>query len=219
MARVSPALPRGRHGLSREQVASTQRRRIFGAMADVMADKGYARTTVADVIGAAGVSRETFYEQFSSKQHCFEEAFDSAAAELFGGLADQVATTTGEPPSANLPADRFERLLGAYLDAIASQPNLARLCLVEVFAAGPGALERRASTQARFVDATAAIMGLSGRDGRFACEALVAAVSSMVTARLAAGDAEGLRALRAPLGRLVRMWGTTDQMATPSRQP
>jgi AcrR family transcriptional regulator len=187
-------------------------------MADVMADKGYARTTVADVIAAAGVSRETFYEQFSSKQYCFEEAFDSAVAELFGGLAGQLAAISSEPASANLPAHRFERLLGAYLDAITAQPNLARLCLVEVFAAGPGALERRANTQARFVDATAAIMGLSGRDGRFTCEALVAAVSSMVTARLAAGDTKGLPALRAPFGRLARQWATSHQRATPSRQ-
>ena len=40
-------------------------------MAQVMAEKGYVATTVADVLRAAKVSRETFYEQFESKEDCF----------------------------------------------------------------------------------------------------------------------------------------------------
>ena len=48
-------------------------------MAEAMMEKGYVDTTVADVIKRAGVSRETFYQQFSSKADCFMTAFDAAA--------------------------------------------------------------------------------------------------------------------------------------------
>jgi AcrR family transcriptional regulator len=42
-------------------VLASQRGRMLGAMADAVASKGYAATTVADVVAGAGVSRKTFY--------------------------------------------------------------------------------------------------------------------------------------------------------------
>jgi hypothetical protein len=49
------------------------------------------------------------------------------------------------------------------------------------------------------------IDGLGARNSaeRFACEALVAAVITLVTARLAARDADGLRELKQPIVGLV----------------
>ena len=60
-------LPRGRHGLSREEVAAQQRTRILAATVDVVAELGYPETRVVDVIKRAGVSRKTFYELFDDK--------------------------------------------------------------------------------------------------------------------------------------------------------
>ena len=71
-------LPRGRHGLTRAEVESSQRDRLLDAMADAMSEQGYVATPVADVIKRAGVSRESFYELFSSKLDCFMSAFDIA---------------------------------------------------------------------------------------------------------------------------------------------
>lgn len=76
-------LPRGRHGLSREQVVRSQRERIFWAMAQTMAGKGYAATSVAEVLRGAGVSRETFYEQLTSKQDCFMSALEATVQLIF----------------------------------------------------------------------------------------------------------------------------------------
>src|ERR1700721_2340996 len=73
-------LPRGRHGLPREQVLASQRGRMLQAIAEAVADKGYARVTVADVISRAGVSRETFYEQFEDKEAAFPRARGAAPA-------------------------------------------------------------------------------------------------------------------------------------------
>ena len=190
-------LPRGRHGLTREQVVQSQRARIFRAMADAMAQKGYAATSVADVLRAAKVSRETFYEQFESKEDCFMSALEAATDVV---LAQAFATR----PTGGRPLERFDSGLRTYLDALAAQPALSRLFLIEVYAAGPAALERRAAVQRRFAAVLDDTFGRRTAADRFANEAIVAATSSMVTARLAADDLKGLRALRRPLVGLAR---------------
>lgn len=194
-------LPRGRHGLSREQVAEVQRRRIMAAMAEVMADQGYAATSVADVIARAGVSRETYYQQFRSKLDCFLAAFDAAAEALFAPIqarVDQGAQAGGDRG----PADRleeFDELFAAYLRGITAQPALARVFLVEVYAAGPEAMERRVRLQAAITEAIVVLLGAGDDRGRFACQALVAAVSGLVTPLLVADDLPGIVALREPV--------------------
>jgi len=199
---TAPArLPRGRHGLTREEVAGDQRRRIMAAMAEVMSEQGYAATTVADVIGRAGVSRETYYQQFRSKLDCFLAAFAAASTELFAPIEARVALVTDgtDEPTPGHRLDAFDELLGAYLDGITSRPELARVFLVEVYAAGPEALARRARVQASVTDGVAALLGAGNDRGRFACQALVAAVGALVTPLLVADDLAAIRALREPL--------------------
>jgi AcrR family transcriptional regulator len=191
-------LPRGSHGLTREQVVQSQRTRIFGAMAHVMAEKGYGATSVADVLRRAQVSRETFYEQFTSKQECFLAAFEAAVEFVF----ERATTATAVADDAGV--DRFDRALRSYLDILAEHPAVGRLFLVEVYAAGPVAVERRIALQQRFADALNEMLGSRTAADRFAVEALVAATAAMVTARLAVGDLDGIRALHAPLLELVR---------------
>src|SRR3954470_3349772 len=190
-------LPRGRHGLTREQVVGSQRARIFRAMAETMARKGYAATSVSEVLRSAGVSRETFYEQFTGKEDCFIAAFEAAVASVLGTVRDA-------PGTGGTPLERFERGLRAYLDALAGDPAFARVMLIEVYAAGPAAMQRRAELQRGFVDALDETFGRRTAGDRFANEALVATISSMVPARLAVDDAEGLRALHRPLMQFVR---------------
>jgi AcrR family transcriptional regulator len=183
--------------MSREQVARLQRARMLRAMAETMAEQGYVSTSVADVIARAGTSRETFYEQFASKQECFIAAYELAAQKVLSELEREAA-------SDGTALERFERAIRAYIDALASEPAFARLFMVEVYAAGDQVLERRAEIQKRFDELVKAAFGAGGPTERFACEALVAAVITMVTARLAARDIDGLRRLRDPLTDLVR---------------
>jgi AcrR family transcriptional regulator len=196
-SQATPArLPRGRHGLTREEVVRSQRDRMLRAVAQTMAHKGYVATTVADVLRAAGVSRETFYEQFKSKEDCFAHALEAAARILLAGLSEAQGAD-GDP------LDRLHRTLRVYLDTLAAESEFARLFLVEVYAAGPEALARRAAVQRAFVDLVIDGLGARTAEDRFACEAFVAATSSMVTTRLATNDVDGLRALHRPLLRLA----------------
>src|SRR5207342_1518423 len=59
--------PRGRHRLPPEVIARSQRERLLDAAIDVVAEKGYGATTVADLSKEAGISRTTFYEMFEDK--------------------------------------------------------------------------------------------------------------------------------------------------------
>ncbi|MEV0249846.1 TetR/AcrR family transcriptional regulator [Nocardia sp. NPDC050712] len=199
-------LPRGRHGLPREQVIASQRERILQAMAEAMAENGYVGTSVAVVLKRAGVSRETFYEQFRSKEDCFEAAYERAVGGLLTHIANASATPESDP-GAPVDPDRMGRILGAYLDGLAAEPAYARLFLVEVYAAGSKAVARRAQMQESFVALMAEVLGAETEAQRFACQTLAAGVSAMVTARIAVDDLDGLRALRAPLLDLVQRSG------------
>ena len=194
-------LPRGRHGLSREEVEASQRARIMLALAEAMAEKGYAATSVADVLKRARVSRETFYEHHDSKLDCFLQTFDAAAAVLQASIGRKV-----ESPSAAGPTGRrgdrgalLERSIGAYLDVLLAQPAFARLFLVESYAAGAAAIERRATVQARFADALLGMVGRSSEEDRIAAQALVAFIGTSVTMPLARNDLAALAALRPAL--------------------
>lgn len=137
-------LPRGPHKLAREAVLASQRGRILEAMADGVAEKGYPATTVADVVARAGVSRKTFYEQFTDKEDCFLAAYD-VGVELLAGLIARAEAEAGNDWLARLKAGSR-----AFLDTLAAEPAFARTYLIEVLAAGPHALERRAQVMRRF---------------------------------------------------------------------
>src|SRR3954452_16599761 len=81
-------LPSGRHRLTREAVEESQRGRLLFSVAQAVAEKGYAATTVADVVERASVSRRTFYEQFDSMEDCFLAAFNMGVEIVLGRLAE-----------------------------------------------------------------------------------------------------------------------------------
>jgi AcrR family transcriptional regulator len=134
-AGVPARLPRGRHGLPAGVVARSRRTRIIYATAEVTMAKGYANTTVADIVAQAGVARDVFYEHFSDKQHAFLEAqqhptqhiLDTCAASYFAA---------GDWP------ERVWSGLGTLIEMIASAPAISHLRLVECYAAGPAAIRR-----------------------------------------------------------------------------
>jgi AcrR family transcriptional regulator len=196
---MTTRLPRGRHGLSRADVAEQQRARIISALAKVLTERGYVNTPVAAIIERAGVSRETFYEQFASKQECFVAALENTVQDLGAMLS----TALDRPGT---PIERFDRMLRVYLDALAARPDTARLFLIETYAAGDEAMRRRLELQSEFVDGLLTIFDRSSARDRAACEALVGATVAMVTARFVAGDVAGVRSVRRPVIDLAAAW-------------
>jgi AcrR family transcriptional regulator len=122
---------------------ASQRGRMLDAMAGAVAEKGYAATTVADVIARARVSRKTFYEQFRDKEDCFLAAYDTGVELLLDTLR------TVDVAGVDLIEGARARTR-AYLETLAAEPAFARTFLIEVAGAGPAALERREAVHDRF---------------------------------------------------------------------
>jgi AcrR family transcriptional regulator len=133
--------PRGRHRLPPEVIARSQRERLLEAAIRVVAEKGYAATTVADLTREAGISRTTFYAMFDDKEGCFLAAYDGIVDALVRRIALAYEAEEGWPRRARAG-------LAALLEALAEEPAVARLALVDVGSAGPAAQRRyRAALQ------------------------------------------------------------------------
>lgn len=128
------ALP-GRHSLPREFIAQHQRARIIAALAEETVEKGYRAVTVADIVRRAGIARNTFYENFSSKEDCFLAACDFAVNEALSRAVDAGGKFDVWPAMVRAG-------LAAFLKYVAGEPALARTCIVEALSAGPAAIER-----------------------------------------------------------------------------
>jgi AcrR family transcriptional regulator len=140
-------LPSGRHGLTPESIAESQRGRLLYAIVEVVAEKGYGATTVADIVAHAGVSRRTFYEQFPSKEQGFIAAYDTGVEVVLGRLR---GAQEAEPEAGWRERVRIE--MESYMALLAEQPSFARALHAEVFGAGALALERRAQIFGIFAD-------------------------------------------------------------------
>ncbi|WP_165495164.1 TetR/AcrR family transcriptional regulator [Actinomadura roseirufa] len=197
------SLPRGRHRLTREQVRASQRARMLQGMTEAVGEKGYVSTSVADVLQRAHVSRETFYEHFADKQACFLSAYQEAADSIVEIIEDVLGV-------ADLPLMlRLERVLAAYLGALATDGARARTFLLEIYAAGPAAAAQRYAVQHRFVQIVDALLVEDERfralpDPEFACRMLVGGVASLVTGKVARGEHAALPGLSTPILAHVR---------------
>lgn len=181
------ALPRGRHGLSREAVAESQRRRMIDAIVELVATDGYAGTTVGAIAATAGVSRTTFYEQFGTKEACFRAAYDAVASDAIGAIVEGSAALAD-------PRERLAAGIDAYLRWAAARPAAVVTYLVEIHTAGPDALEQRAAVLRRFGEVIAA----SAPDApRTAHMAVVASIDAMAHDLVRQGRAAELPSLSA----------------------
>jgi AcrR family transcriptional regulator len=198
------ALGEGPARLAPAEVAASQRRRMLAAMVAAVAEKGYVDVAVGDVVRRARVSRATFYDQFAGKTACFIAAFDACV----DGLVD---TIRDGAPRRLPPHQRLRGVLESYLEGLAAFPEGARVCLVEIYAAGPEAARHRQKVQGDFVallrDLHAAFVAAGATDDReltdFDFEALVGAISSLATNGVAAGDTVRLPELLDPLEAFV----------------
>ncbi|GAA3231333.1 TetR/AcrR family transcriptional regulator [Actinocorallia longicatena] len=137
-----PGLPRGRARLPVDVVRREQRRRLLRAVISAVAGKGYAHTTVGDVVARARVSRKAFYEHFRDLEH----AFLSACA----GAERQVVKDLSGAAREGVTAEEMLRDgLRAYLRLVEREPEFTRCLLVEL---PPVALEGRVAAHRRVGD-------------------------------------------------------------------
>jgi AcrR family transcriptional regulator len=126
--------------------ASIARARICEAMAHVVAERGYAAATVADVVSRVRISRRTFYEQFEDKEACFLEAYRIGCENGIKQIDDALRSL--EEPDWRT---RLRVSLETYVAILAAEPHFARVLLIDVLGAGPRALAMREQVLATYV--------------------------------------------------------------------
>ena len=128
-------LPRRSHESVRDELRASQRGRLICAVADSVAAKGYAATSVADVISLAGVSRNTFYEHFADKETCFLASYDSGAQAIYAAM---LAAAEGLQDWEEI----LDSVLSTWLEFLEADLAFTRAYMIEFWAAGEAARER-----------------------------------------------------------------------------
>jgi AcrR family transcriptional regulator len=147
---------------------------------------GYRATSVRAILERSGGHRAQFYEQFGSKEDCFEEAYAVWIERLGVGLLGAAATAGGWRAG-------VRAALTGLFEFAEERPEIARALLVEVQVAGGPALARREEALGRLAAAIDSVRGQiepseapPEATGMF----VVGGVEACVCDALAAGDPE-----------------------------
>lgn len=191
------SLPRGPHELDATTVAASQRARLLDAITAEVGTRGYAATTVAAVIKRAGVSRKTFYEQFTGKEDCFLAAFDEGRARLSAAIT-AATLAAGDDPMARLHAG-----YGALCAGLAAEPAFAYAFAIASPAAGEAVQARRLAWREASIARLRLLYASTPKAGHdlpaalppAIARAIVGAVEALICAQLEAGAADSLTEL------------------------
>jgi AcrR family transcriptional regulator len=188
------------HSLSREQVEGIQRARIVSAMVEVASELGFGGASVGRVVARAGVSRRTFYELFDGREDCFLAAFDWGVAQAGAQMTEAYA----REPSWR---DGVRAALASLLVFLDSEPQLARVCVVEALGAGTLVLERRAAVMRQLAGALRSgaprARGGACEPRMLTAEAILGGAFSVIHTRLSLGQKD--RPLTDLLGQLMAL--------------
>jgi AcrR family transcriptional regulator len=177
-------------GTPRDEAERNQRERLFAAMVATVGEKGYEATTVADLVKLSGVSRSAFYRHYDDKQACFLAAVEA--------MVEPALQRIGSDESAPAGVERARQAFASLIELIVSQPAAAKMCIVEIYAAGPeGAalvdrtMEEATALTARLLEQVPERQGLPIELVR----ALVGGIQKTIHKRLYRGQEEELTEL------------------------
>jgi AcrR family transcriptional regulator len=141
--RVPESLPPGRPRVSKAEVETNQRLRVIVALATLVDEKGYAATTIAQIVKRARVDLQTFYSLFSEK-------LDALIALQESGAQAMLAVTTSAFFGDASWTDRAWEHGRVFLQALDGTPAMARIAIVEAYAGGRRAAQQVEETYAPY---------------------------------------------------------------------
>jgi AcrR family transcriptional regulator len=106
-----------------------RRAQILERALDVFAERGYYRTSVTDLVKAAGVARGTFYLYFDGKEALFLELLEQLLSKFRGNI---VGAETG--PEAPPLAEQLANIVASILDTLQENRSLTRIIFREAVA-------------------------------------------------------------------------------------
>ena len=194
-----------------------QRERVVAAARSVIAANGYANASIDEIVAKARVSRTSFYRFFDGKEECMLALFEEAMSDL--------ADAFTRAASADEPEERIRLGVEGIVAGLGSDPETARVILVEAVGATPAIERARSEARRRFARLLAIEMRrYEGWRDRPETEvelislALIAGLAEVV-ADSAAGEEPGdWRDLVPPLTRFA-MRALTPQPVPQARDP
>ncbi len=172
------------------------RERILSAMVELVAAHGFADLTIERVAAHAGVSELEFEREFQDLEACLLAVLDdtaSYAARLVQRTAAQAARELAVADAGRRLELIFEPSLAALLECAAQQPDLTRVCVVEVATIGSRGLAKRDAVLERFVQLLEQTLpDLPDRPSQLASEMVVGGIHELLQRRARLGDTAGL---------------------------
>jgi AcrR family transcriptional regulator len=145
---------RRREAMSQQSRKNTQRARLLDGMVAAANRHGYVGAGVSEVIAEAGVSRPTFYDYFSDREHCFRACIEALGELLLGRVEGALE---GAEAREALPV-----AVGEMVAFAAAEPERARFLTAEALSGGRSALDARDAAVAAIGGAAAARAGDGG---------------------------------------------------------
>jgi AcrR family transcriptional regulator len=158
-------------GAPRESSKLSQRWRLIQAMIELSATSGAQEVTIAQLCAGAGVSQQTFYEQFADKEDVLLAAYRASAEGIFG----QVRSAMADGEVSEVP----RLALGALLEAVASDPDVGRVLFIEAMGGGERMLEERTRAFGRFERRAEELLELTPQDSATLDVPVVAVVGAL----------------------------------------
>ena len=186
--------------MSQEPPANDHPSRLLQGLAQSVAAKGYADTTIADIVREAGVSRRTFYEHFDGKPAALIALYESASRRGLRVLQEAI------DPARDWQT-QVDQALSAYLGSLAQNPVLLRTLFVEILGLGATGLAARRRVHDQMADFMLDVINAGRGPARLErpmALAVVGGIHELVLQALEQDRAASLPALVPTAGRLLR---------------
>jgi AcrR family transcriptional regulator len=128
------------------------RQRLLDALEESIAEEGYPRTTVADIVRRARTSRRTFYEHFDSRESCF-------VALLTDTNADQVRQISAAVDATAPWRSQVRQAIEAWISSGESRPSLMLSWIRDVPSLGDAARHLQRDVTQKFIEMVQALGG------------------------------------------------------------
>jgi len=167
-----------------------KREHILEGMLAAVGTRGYEATSVQDVIAEVGLYRQAFYDSFSGKEDCYLQAIEAGCAWI------ELAMREAAEEEEETWRGQLRGALSGLLTFLDKDPAVGKALLVEVYAAGPRAVEKRTEVIERAV----AMVDLAREESEGAApaisaEAVIAGILAVLHTRLSASQTSGFAEL------------------------